>query len=47
MASKIVMNSLITLFEDEISNPVLYQDKTLIVKLKDGSMVKILTKNIA
>lgn len=47
MASKIVMNSLITLFEDEISNLVLQQDESLIIKLANGLMVKVFTKNIA
>ena len=47
MVSNIVMNSLITLFEDEILNLTFKMDELLIVKLKDSSMVKISVKNIA
>lgn len=46
MLDTLVIETLQTAFSLEIANPLLTSDKSIFVKLEDGSLVKITTKKV-
>ncbi len=47
MANNIIIDSLVSVFNNEISNEIQEKDNKIIITLKDGSKVKITAKNVA
>lgn len=47
MVAKFVIDTLVSMFNEEIFNEIKHMRNKIVINLKDGSRVKISTKNVA